>query len=91
MWLFDYKVKGCNSQNSPQLLEELSTIEVPVERKLVKPNSRPEKTQPTVEKHEFDKAMAENVMATELLNTGIQKFAEDASKLKAWLKSFNRS
>lgn len=53
------------------------------------PNSSSEKAQPTVEKHEFDKAMADDVMATELLNTGIQKFGEDASKLKAWLKNFD--
>lgn len=85
------ELAGCDNLTiSPELLEELSAIQVPVERKLMMSDSSKVGPHEIIAKSEFDKAMAENVMATELLTTGIRRFAEDATKLKSWLKTIDR-
>jgi transaldolase len=75
---------GCDLLTiSPQLLEELHTTSVPVERRLSADKAKGLSLEKRVlDEKTFRYELNQNAMATEKLSEGIRKFAEDTAKLQ---------
>lgn len=82
------ELAGCDKITiSPQLLEQLSTMEVPVVRKLDAKNPRtPTEKLPELSQADFLFMHNEDQMAVEKLSEGIRNFNKDTRKLEAMIK-----
>ena len=79
------QLAGCDKLTiSPALLEDLSLINAPLQRKLIP--SFKEKQLQKLNKEGFHKTLAQDIMASEKLKEGIDLFSQDAQKLEQIIK-----